>query len=94
MAWSVDRLGGTYLGAKEGQGRSHRWVVLTGVPRWALADIFVTYTSSDRAGGHPWIRSGAHGAKRTSAYMGPSRHQSDTPPPKMLFAHSGRPEST
>jgi hypothetical protein len=45
-----------------------------------LAGIFVSYTSSDRAGGHPWIWSGGtHGVQRTSAFMGPSRHQSDTP---------------
>jgi hypothetical protein len=27
--------------------------VLTGVPRWALADMFICYTSSDRAGHQP-----------------------------------------
>jgi DNA invertase Pin-like site-specific DNA recombinase len=32
---------------------SHPPAVLTGVPRWALADMFVSYTSSDRAGHQP-----------------------------------------
>jgi hypothetical protein len=88
MAWSVDRLGGTHLAAKGPRPVlshvSHPRVVLTGVPRWALADIFVSYTSSDRAGGHPWIRSGGtHGAKRTFCVHG-------SEPPSKRYAHRPR----
>ena len=37
--------------------------MLTATPRWTSADIFVSYTSSDRAGGHLGSGQGAHTAR-------------------------------
>jgi hypothetical protein len=66
---------------------SHPRAVLTGAPRWALADIFVSYTRSDRAAANPWIRSGGtDGAKRTSAFIARAALKAIRPPPMMLFA--------
>jgi hypothetical protein len=68
---------------------SHPRAVLTGVPRWALADIFVSYTSSDMAA-TLWIRSGAHTARNAHLRSWvPSRHQSDTPNSPRCYLRRG-----
>ena len=53
-----------------------------------MADIFVSYTRSDRAGGEPLdpVAGGTDGAKRTSAFIARAGFEAIRPPPKTLFA--------
>ena len=62
---------------------SHPRAVLTGAPRWALADIFVSYTRSDRAAANPWIRSGVQTARNAHLRSSPE-------PPSKRYAHLPR----